>query len=107
MGTSNDVTTTTSGGNNFRALSDTFAVSETVNLTEKIVKLTPSAHNNRQHDDAKVTSLCSLLGMPVKLPNGIVERKHQSNLHTQGVLSIQIGCLGALHGEQSLTVLNS
>ena len=33
--------------------------------------------------------------------------KQQSNLHTQGeLIGIQTGCLGALHGEQSLIVLN-
>ena len=42
--------------------------------------------HNRQHNDAKVNSLGSLLGMPVKLSNGIAEQKPQSNLHTQGDL---------------------
>ena len=41
--------------------------------------------------------------MSVKLSNGITEQKQQLNLHTQG---IQTGCLGALHGEQTLTALN-
>ena len=39
--------------------------------------------HNRQHYDGKVTSLGYLLGMPVKLSNGIADRKQQSNLHTQ------------------------
>ena len=55
----------------------------------------------------KFTSLGSWLGMPVKLSNGIADEEQQSNLHTQGVSSIQTGCLGTLHGEQSLTGLNS
>ena len=33
----------------------------------------------------KVTSMDSLLGMPVKLSNGIADKKQQSNLHTQAV----------------------
>ena len=48
----------------------------------EIVKLTP--RHNRQHNDAEDTSLGSLLGLPVKLPNGIAEQKQQSNLHRQG-----------------------
>ena len=60
-----------------------------------------------KHNDAKDISLGSLLGVPVKLSNGIAGRKQQSNLRTQGFLSIQTGCLHALHGEQSLTALNS
>ena len=32
--------------------------------------------------------------------------KQQSNTHTGALLAIQTDCLGALHGEQSLTVLN-
>ena len=39
--------------------------SETVNLTEKI-ESSLQMHNS-QHNDAKVTSLGSLLGVPVKL----------------------------------------
>ena len=39
--------------------------------------------HNRQHNDAKFTSLGSLLGMPVKLSNEIAEKIQQSNLHTQ------------------------
>ena len=42
--------------------------------------------HNRQHNDGKITSLGSLLVMPVKLSNGIAERKQQSNLHTQVTL---------------------
>ena len=51
-----------------------------VNQTEK----GGSSHqrHNRQHNDGKVTSLGSLLGMPVKL-NGIADKKQQSNLHPQ------------------------
>ena len=42
-----------------------FTASETVNLTEKI-ESSLQMHNS-QHNDAKVTSLGSLLGVPVKL----------------------------------------
>ena len=45
-------------------------------------------------------------GFLVSFASGVVVRncwmKQQSNRHT----AIQTGCLGALHGEQSLTVLN-
>ena len=34
------------------------------------------------------------------------KNNNQTYLHS-GLISIQTGCLGALHGEQSLTVLNS
>ena len=74
-------------------------------VTEKNVKLTQG--HNRQQNDAKVTSLGSLLGIPVRLPNGIAERNNNQTYIHRGFLSIQPGCLGAVHGEQSLTVLNS
>ena len=38
-----------------------------------------------EHNHGKVTSLGSLLGMPVKLSNVIADKEQQSNLHTQGV----------------------
>ena len=44
-----------------------FKTPETFNLTENNVK----AHMKGKHNDGKVTSLGSLLGLPVKLPNGI------------------------------------
>ena len=58
---------------------------ETVNLTET----NESSHqrHNRQHNDGKVTSLGSLLGLPVEFSNGIavqINTNQQSNLHTQG-----------------------
>ena len=66
-------------------------------VTEKHVRLTTM--HNRQHNDAKVTSLCSLLDMPEKLPNGIAEQKQQSNLHMQGdllisKLAVWVSCSG-------------
>ena len=96
-----DVTGESSGGNNSRAISEAFKSPETVNLTEKI----ESSHqrHNRQHNDGEFTSLGFLLGMPVKLSNGI---KQQSNLHTQGETEFPNWLLGALHGEQNLTALN-
>ena len=51
-----------------------FKTPETVNLSEK----NEGSHQgyNRQHNDGKVTSLGSLLGLPVELSNGIaVETK--------------------------------
>ena len=68
-----------------------------LNVTEKNVKLTPRAQ--LAHNDAKVTSLGSLLGVPVKLPNGFAEQNQQSNLHTQEDLLISklafwVPCMG-------------
>ena len=64
--------------------------SETANPTEK----SGSSHqrHSRQHNDGKVTSLGFLLGMPVKLSNGIVDKKQQSNNIHKGSLGIQTGC---------------
>ena len=64
--------------------------SETVDLTEK----SGSSHetHNRQHNDGKFTSLDSLLGMAVKLSNGIAgENNNQTSIHKQS-LGIQTGC---------------
>ena len=69
---------------------------ETVNLTEK----NESSHerHKRQHNDGKVTSLGSLLGLPVELSNGIAfQTKHKTNNQTyihKGLWGIQTGCLG-------------
>ena len=57
-----------------------FKTPETVNLTEK--SGSSCQRNNRQHNDGKVPSLGSLLGVPVKLSNGIADKKQQSNFHT-------------------------
>ena len=69
MDVPNDVTGESSGGNNSQAISEAFKTPETVNLTEKI----ESSHqgHNRQHNDGKLTFLGSLLGLLVKLSNGI------------------------------------
>ena len=50
-------------------------------------------------------------GFLVSFASGVVEwncwMKQQSNTQEQGALmAIQTGCLGALHGSQSLTALN-
>ena len=50
-------------------------------------------------------------GFLVSFASGVVEEncwmKQQSNTQKQGALmAIQTGCLGALHGSQSLTALN-
>ena len=58
-----------------------FKTPEAVNLTEK----NESSHqrHSRQHNDGKVTSLGSLLGLPVELSNGItVQTKHKNNNQT-------------------------
>ena len=48
-------------------------------LTEKMRANTQ--RHNRQHNDAKVTSLGSLLGLPVELSNGItVQTKHKTTI---------------------------
>ena len=57
-----------------------FTASKTVNLTEK----SGSSHqrHNRQHNDGKVTSLDSLLGMPVKVSSGIADKNNnQTYIH--------------------------
>ena len=63
--------------------------------------------HNRQHNDEKVTSLGSLLGMQVKLSNGIVDKKQPSNLHRQVVSGHPNWMLGryCIHGtdEQMLS----
>ena len=69
MDPTNDVTRDPSGGNNSRAISEAFKTPETVNLTEK--NGISHQRHNRQYHDGKVTSLSSLLGLPVELSNGI------------------------------------
>ena len=66
MDAPNGATTTASGGNISTALSEGLTASETVK-TEKNVKLTPSGTTGNTMMQ-KFTSLGSLLGMPVKLP---------------------------------------
>ena len=49
------------------------------------------------------TSLGSLLALPVKLSNGIADRKQQSNLHTQrGFWASKWAAREVLYGEQNL-----
>ena len=73
-----------------------FKAPETVSLTEKNEKSHQS--HNRHHNDGKVTSLASLLGLPVELSNGIAfQTKYQNNNQTyiqRGQWGIQTGCLG-------------
>ena len=68
-----------SGGKNSRAISEAFKDSY-----------------NRQHNDGKVTSLGSLVGLPMELSNGIVvQTKHKNNNQTyihRGQKGIQTGC---------------
>ena len=81
-----------------------FKTPETVNLTEK----TESSHqrHNRQHNDGKVTSLGSLLGVPVGLSSGIAV---QTNTKTTIKLTFtrvsgasKLAVWEVLHGEQNL-----
>ena len=62
--------------------------------------------HSRQHNDGKVISLGSLLGVPVKVSNGIaVQTKHKNNNQTymqRGLWGIQTACLGGLHRGQNL-----
>ena len=51
--------------------------------------------HNRQHNDRKVTSLGSLLGVPVKLSNGIADKNNNQTYIHKRSLGIQTGCLGA------------
>ena len=85
-----------------------FKTPETVNLTEK----NESSHQRhyRQHNDGKVTSLGSLLGLPVELSNGIAaQTKHRNNNQTyihKGQWGIQTGCLGGpAQGTEQLSVV--
>ena len=50
--------------------------------------------HNRQPNDGKVTSLGSLLGVPVKLSNGIADKNNNQTYEHKGSLGIQAGCLG-------------
>ena len=75
-------------------------------ITEKI----QSAPNKVTKSHNVGTRLFS--GFPASFASGVVEwncwMKQQSNTQKQGALTaIQTGCLGALHGSQSLTALNS
>ena len=74
-------------------------------LTEKI----QSTQQGRKKSHNVGTRLLS--GFLVSFASGVVEwncwMKQQSNTQKQGALTaIQTGCLGALHGSQSLTALN-
>ena len=59
-----------------------FTASETVNLTEK--SGSSYQRHNRQHNDGKVTSLGSLLGMPMKLSNGIADKNNNQTYIRNG-----------------------
>ena len=68
---------------------------ETVNLTEK----SGSSHqrHNRQHNDRKVTSLGSLLDMPVKLSNGIADKNNNQTYTGDLLVSklvVWVPCMG-------------
>ena len=74
-------------------------------LTEKI-QSTQQGHKKSHNVGTRLLS-----GFLVSVASGVVEwncwMKQQSNTQKQGALmAIQTGCLGALHGSQSLTALN-
>ena len=48
--------------------------------------------NHRQHNDGKVTSLGFLLGIPMKLSNGITDKNNNQTYIQKGSLGIQAGC---------------
>ena len=51
-----------------------FIASETATSTQK--SGSSRQRHNRQHNDGKVTSLGSLLGLPMKLSNGIADKNN-------------------------------
>ena len=74
-------------------------------VTEKI-QSTQQGHKKSHNVGTRLLS-----GFLVSFACGVVEwncwMKQQSNTQKQGALTaIQTGCLGALHGSQSLTALN-
>ena len=74
-------------------------------ITEKI-QSTQQGHKKSHNVGTRLLS-----GFLVSFASGAVEwncwMKQQSNTQKQGALTaIQTGCLGALHGSQSLTALN-
>ena len=74
-------------------------------ITEKI-QSTQQGHKKSRNVGTRLVS-----GFFVSFASGVVEwncwMKQQSNTQKQGALTaIQTGCLGALHGSQSLTALN-
>ena len=48
--------------------------------------------HNTQYNTAKVTSLGSLFGVPVKLSNGIADKNNNQTYIHKGLLGIQTGC---------------
>ena len=65
-----------------------FETPETVNLTEK----NESSHqrHNRQHNDAKVTSLGSLLGLRAELSNGIAVQTNHKTTKVNGASKLTV-----------------
>ena len=93
----NDVTVTTSGGNNSRAISEAFKTPETVNLTEKI-QGTQQGHKMSHNVGTRLFS-----GFLVSFASGVVKRncwmKQQSNTQKQGrlwlsKLAVLVLCMG-------------
>ena len=59
--------------------------------------------HSRQHNDRKVTSLGSLLDMPVKLSNGIADKKTTIKLtYTRSLWALKLAAREVLHGEQNI-----
>ena len=67
---------------------------------------TLNQRHDRKHNDGKVTSMASLLGMPVELSNGIaVQTKHENNnrpYEHSGLWASKLVVWEVLHGEQNL-----
>ena len=97
MDAPNDVTATTDGGNNSRAIPEAFKTSETVNLTEKI-QSTQQSHKKSHNVGTRLIS-----GFLVSFASGVVEwncwMKQQSNTQKQGhlqlsKLAVWVLCIG-------------
>ena len=53
-------------------------------ITMDVTERSERSHqrHNREHNDGKITSMCSLLGMPVRLSNGIADKNNnQTYIH--------------------------
>ena len=55
----------------------------------------------------KDSCLGSLLVLPVDCGKELLDESTIKKTYTRALTAIQTGCLGALHGEQSLTALNT
>ena len=97
--------------------SGTLRVKVIPGMKQKLFSFTQAINRKKSKALNKVTkshtmlAQDSFLGSLLVFASGVVEwncwMKQQSNTQNQGALmAIQTGCLGALHGSQSLTALN-